>query len=110
MFALPAPRDCLTLLHPHTGTHLEAHQGQLQNVLCCKNCGTRRGNFEGFRELHLEVRGMSSMANMLDAFIRGEDIEGVECAHCNGKFTHVKVMMGLSCLHLSVLMGVLKMF
>lgn len=87
--------ECLSVIfdflgRESIGAHLEAHQGQLQNVLRCQNCGTRRGNFEDFRELHLEVRGMSSITDMLENFNASEEIEGVECDKCSGRFTHAK--------------------
>ena len=66
--------------------------GQLFDYLLCSKCGGQRGRQDQFRDIHLEVRGMKSISQMLDAFVAGENLDGVECEVCNGRYTHKKAL------------------
>jgi uncharacterized UBP type Zn finger protein len=64
--------------------------GELQSGLTCLNCGDSRWRTEIFRDLQLQVRGMTDLYQSVGAYFQEEDLDGVECSGCNGRHPHTK--------------------
>lgn len=65
-------------------------QGEYFDNLTCLNCKRPRGRKVEFRDLQLQVRLKTSLAQSFEAFIEKETMEGVECENCNSRTTHTK--------------------
>lgn len=88
--------ECFTVLmsfleSQSIGSYIaSAHRGELRDYLCCSNCGGQRGRNEVYQDIHLEVKGHTSVEAMLLAHGSEEVLEGVECSACHGKHNHRK--------------------
>jgi len=88
--------ECFTVLmsfleSQSIGSYIaSAHRGELHDYLCCSKCGDQRGRNEVYQDIHLEVKGHTSVEAMLLAHGSEEDLEGVECSACHGKHNHRK--------------------
>jgi ubiquitin C-terminal hydrolase len=61
--------------------------GKTCSQLECKECGTKKRNYEDFFNLSLEVKNMKTVKNSLDKFISEEKIEGYFCDTCKKNTT-----------------------
>ena len=63
--------ECFTVLmsfleSQSIGSYIaSAHRGELRDYLCCSNCGGQRGRNEVYQDIHLEVKGHTSVEAML---------------------------------------------
>jgi len=63
--------------------------GEILSSLVCHNCQIARSKrSEKYRDLQLQVKGMNSLTTSLQSYFQDEELEGVECEHCNGRYTH----------------------
>mmetsp|Transcript_23792 Transcript_23792/g.69688 ORF Transcript_23792/g.69688 Transcript_23792/m.69688 type:complete len:1099 (-) Transcript_23792:114-3410(-) len=102
-------QECMSVIFNYLQTqaladHISScHEGRWMDYLRCLNCGNPRGREEAFRDLQLDVKGMSTLEESLRAFSQGEELEGVSCDACNGRHNHTKGLALISLPHILTL-------
>lgn len=69
----------------YDGLVQELFFGNQNTVLTCLQCGKSRKRPEPFLDLPLQVKGIKGVNESLQNYFGFEELDGVECEHCNEK-------------------------